>query len=240
MQVLTFTLKQIRALFVCGLFAMVSHVVWLCYPLLFSQAESIPDLSVLRELKIVIDPGHGGIDNGATRHNTIEKELNLAIALKTAEMLNQAGAVTILTRSEDVDYYTKGKGGKRNDLMKRIEIITASQPRMFISIHANAIPGSKWTGAQVFYNPRVPDNKLLAQALQEQLHKFPPGNHRQAKEDLNIFLLKALDIPGVLVETGYISNPTEAANLKQPQYQQELAQAIVNGLAIYLQRQATN
>lgn len=238
MRILLIKQKNIRLIFFCSIFVIVTHVFSSYYPTLSKARISDADLSVLKGVCIAIDPGHGGIDDGASRNRVIEKELNLAIGLKLANVLNEAGATVVLTRDNDVDYYTKGKGGKRNDLLKRVEIIQNANPRLYVSIHANAIAGSQWSGSQVFFSPHIAENKLLAETVQEALRNFPPGNRRQAKQDLDILLLNRTDIPGILIETGYISNKGEAAQLVNPQYQQEMVEMIARALAYHLRNNA--
>ncbi|EGO65313.1 N-acetylmuramoyl-L-alanine amidase [Acetonema longum] len=210
------------------------------FPFLAGDIVDVRELTALNGACIVIDPGHGGFDAGASRQKHIEKEINLAISLKLAEIVSKAGAHVVMTRESDIDYYerSKGKGGKRRDIERRIDIINGARGNVYISIHANAIPASRWTGAQVFYNPALPESKFLAEAMQEALKDFPPGNKRQAKQDLNILLLNRTTIPGVLIETGYLSNPQEAKHLSDPNYQQNMAYQIAKGLAYYFSRNA--
>jgi N-acetylmuramoyl-L-alanine amidase len=192
------------------------------------------DLAVLAGVAVAVDPGHGGVDSGAKYYGIVEKELTMDIAAKLAETLRQSGATVVLTRETDIDYYTRGKGGKRSDLKKRTEIINASGAAVFVSIHANAIRGGRWFGAEVYYNPACEESKLLAQTMQRALRDFPPGNKRQAKEDSDILVLKDTTIPGVLVETGFLSNPREAAMLADPAYQQKMAGQIARALAYHI------
>lgn len=196
------------------------------------------DLGVLAGKTIVVDAGHGGIDDGAKWNGVREKEVNLEIARKLAQELQDQKCNVVMTRDGDIDYYTRGKGGKRKDLLKRVEIIESAQADYFISIHLNAIRGSNWMGAQVFYSTRVPESEILAKTIQQAMADFPPGNKRQVQKDLDIIVLNATSIPGVLVEAGFISNPREAALLKKEQYQQKMAQAIVKALAYHIQQNA--
>jgi len=198
------------------------------------------DLSLLSGHRIVLDAGHGGIDSGACANQVIEKEITLAIVLKLADILQNNGAIVAFTRETDLDYYTRGKGGKRNDLLKRIEIMENSTSEIFISVHCNAFRDAKFTGAQVFYNPKVMQNKIVAETLQRALKEFPEGNKRQAKEDLHILLLNSINhIPGVLIETGYLTNKQEATLLANDGYQQKLAEQIAKGLAYYFRQDVT-
>ncbi|MDT8902648.1 N-acetylmuramoyl-L-alanine amidase [Anaeroselena agilis] len=191
------------------------------------------DLAALAGRVVAIDPGHGGVDSGAKYHGLVEKELTLAISLRLAETLRQNGATVVLTREADIDYYTRGKGGKRSDLCRRVEMINSSGAAVFVSIHTNAIRGGRWSGAEVYYCPGKDENKMLAETMQQALKNFPPGNKRQAKEDSRILVLKDTTIPGVLVETGFLSNPGEAALLADPAYQQKLAGQIARALAYH-------
>ncbi|WP_017531212.1 MULTISPECIES: N-acetylmuramoyl-L-alanine amidase [Pelosinus] len=196
------------------------------------------DMSVLAGHTIAIDPGHGGIDSGANANNVDEKEITLTISTKLASLLQQYGAKVILTREADVDYYTKGKGGKRNDLLERAKIINHSGAELYVSIHCNAYRGASLSGAQVFYNPKFEMNKALATRLQHVLKEFPPGNKRQVKEDLHILLLNEINIPGVLVEAGYLTNKEEASLLADDHYQQKMVENIAKALAYHFYKNA--
>lgn len=190
------------------------------------------DISILNGQTIVIDAGHGGVDGGCTGHGLREKDITLAVALKLAAMLRQAGANVVLTRTCDCDYYSLG-GGKRGDLLHRAALINQSGAAVFISIHANAMRDSRWFGAQVFYNPQQQENRQLAEAVQQALRDFPPGNKRRVKQDSDILLLKKTNIPGVLAEIGFLSNPREAALLADGQYQERIAAALLRALAYH-------
>lgn len=196
------------------------------------------DLSSLSGKCVAIDPGHGGIDGGAGGNGVTEKDITLAIAAKLAEILQANQANVVMTRDSDIDYYTRGKGGKRNDLLKRVDIIEGSGANAFVSIHCNAIKGAELSGAQVFYSPRLEESKLLAEVMQRALKNFPPGNKRQAKQDSHILLLNATNIPGVLVETGYLTNKREAAMLSDGAYQTQIAEYIAKALAYHFSQNA--
>lgn len=223
--------KMLYRTFAWGVAALVLN--WLTFVYFtFSDVDNA-NLDVLQGKSIVIDPGHGGIDSGASANGVIEKEITLLVARKLEKILLEHGAAVILTRSTDIDYYTRGKGGKRNDLLKRVEMINASGANLFISIHCNAIRDASLFGTQVFYHTRLAENKQLAEILQQALKNFPAGNRRQAKQDLNILVLNATNIPGVLVETGYITNKNEAIQLADDSYQEQLAVQIAKALAYH-------
>lgn len=227
----TIRLKILYRTFLWSVVAIVINWLTLTY-LAFDDIDNA-NLGVLQGKSIVLDPGHGGIDSGASANGVIEKAITLSIAEKLKKILIEQGATVFLTRESDVDYYTRGKGGKRHDLLKRVEMINGAGAQLFVSIHCNAIRGASLFGAQVFYNPKYPDNKQLAEIMQQALRKFPDGNKRQTKQDLHILLLNATTIPGVLVETGYVTNKSEAAQLAEERYQQQLALQIAKALAYH-------
>lgn len=194
------------------------------------------DLSGIQGRTVIIDAGHGGIDSGARYNSLLEKDITLALSMKLGEILTEQGASVLYTREGDIDYYTKGKGGKRNDLLKRIELINQSRADAFVSIHCNAAKVAQWSGSQVFYNPKLEANRLIAENMQTLLKNFPPNNKRLAKQDLKILILNSAEIPGVLVETGYLSNRNEATLLSDTQYQKEMALQIAKSLSHYFKQ----
>ncbi len=197
------------------------------------------DLNLLAGHICVLDPGHGGVDSGATANGIVEKTVTLEIAKKVKEILTSHGATVIMTREQDIDYYTKGKGGKRSDLDKRIEMINNANAELFVSIHLNAINNADLKGAQVFFGGKSGESKALAGIMQEAFKSFPPGNHRQALQDLDILVLNATDIPGVLVECGYVTNKAEAEKLLTTEYQQKIAWQIAKGLAYHFSQKVS-
>jgi len=222
---------NLKILFMCSIAVVVLNFLSLRY--LANEDIRDVDMSMLTGHSIVIDPGHGGIDSGASSNNVIEKEITLAISRKLGDILLNHGAIVTFTRESDIDYYTRGKGGKRKDLLTRIQIIENSGAEIFISVHCNAFRGINLSGAQVFYSPKFAQNKILAEQLQQVLTEFPHGNKRQAKEDLHILILNGTKKPGVLIETGYVTNQKEATLLADNSYQQKLVEQIARGLAYH-------
>jgi N-acetylmuramoyl-L-alanine amidase len=182
----------------------------------------------------MLDAGHGGIDSGAEHNGITEKAVNLKMSRLVGERLAKAGAQVSFTREDDIDYYTKGKGGKRSDLLKRVEIINSSGADLFISLHCNAAPDSRWRGAQVYYNPSCIDNQDLAVYMQNSLLAFDRENRRREKKDSEILILKNADRTGILIELGFLTNKDDAAVLKDEAKLAEIAAHIVDGVREYL------
>lgn len=189
------------------------------------------------KITIVVDPGHGGRDPGKVGVNgALEKDINLGIALKLKDILEQNDINVIMTRTEDVGLYEETDSNKkRADLNKRIEIINSSNALFAVSIHQNSFTLESVKGAQVFYHTQSEEGKKLATIIQEQIKGYiKDGNHRNPKSDSNYYLLKHTTCPLVIVECGYLSNRTEAALLVDEEYQKKMAWAIHLGIMEYI------
>ena len=196
---------------------------------------------------VVIDAGHGGEDGGAVGNNGIyEKDLNLKIALFLDEWLRAEGIETLLTRSEDILLYDKSSnylGQKKvQDLAARRKIAEQYQNAIFVSIHMNAFPESKYSGLQVYYSQNDPSSKDLAANIQNLTRDLlQPQNTRKIKSaGENIYLLDRLRCPAVLIECGFLSNPQECAKLSQEDYQKKLAFSIYLSIVNYLNDTSKN
>jgi len=185
---------------------------------------------------IVIDPGHGGFDPGKLGiHGAHEKDINLAIALKLQAYLEQSGAFVVMTRTSDEGLNEEGDNNKkRSDMRRRKELINSSEGDILISIHQNSFSESKYKGAQVFYHGHSKEGERLAKSIQKQLREFvDPTNKREAKANTDYYVLKTTNIPAVIVECGFLTNPEEEANLNNEIYQEKIAWAIYLGIVEY-------
>lgn len=188
----------------------------------------------LDNFTIVIDAGHGGWDPGKTGKNGLnEKDINLDIAQKTADFLEEAGADVYITRTSDS---ALGEN-KRSDMKKRIDIIENSKADIMISIHQNSYPSEKAKGAQVFYFRKSENGHLLADCIQKSLIQcLDEKNTRTAKENNNYYVLKNTDIPSVIIECGFLSNPEEERLLNTEEYRLKTAWAIFDGILTYFEK----
>lgn len=187
---------------------------------------------------IVIDPGHGGEDPGASENDIIEKHLNLDVSLKLNSFLTGAGYNTILTRTEDKLLYKQGEENRKKffDLRNREEIANTYENSLFVSIHMNKFPASYCKGLQTFYSENNPESKIIANSVQENIRLLQTDNKRAIKSgNQTIYLLEKLQMPAVLIECGFISNPEEAKLLINEDYQKALALSIYCGIAEYLE-----
>ncbi len=180
--------------------------------------------------QIILDAGHGGVDGGAVGvNNVVEKEINLSITLKLAELLRLNGFDVILTRNSDDSIHDPTETGiarqKRSDMYNRLKIIEEHSNALFVSIHQNKFSDPSSKGAQIFYSPNHEASQKLAQILQNQFREnLQPDNSREIKvSDEGLFLLWNAEIPAVLVECGFISNQNECEQLCDESYQEKIA-----------------
>ncbi len=182
------------------------------------------------EVVIIVDPGHGGEDPGKVGINDVlEKDLNLQIAKKVKKLLEEAGIKIVMTRTND-----KVPDAKKEDLNQRVQLINETKPKLALCIHQNSYPDAKIKGAQVFYHTITPEAEDVASIVQEQLRTVDPTNTRQIKENDTYFMLKNSQVPTIIVECGFLTNPDEAAKLTQEEYQDQIAQAICEGVVKWL------
>lgn len=186
---------------------------------------------------VFIDAGHGGRDPGAVGGSgKLEKDINLAIAMRLKRLVEGGGGIAILTRDDDYGLYSPdAPNKKREDLQARKRMADESQSSINIIIHLNSFPQSKYYGAQTFYYSQSEDSKRLATIMQQELRRvLNEGNNRQPKPDSEIYLLKNTQSPTVLIECGFLSNPTEEQLLDTEIYQEKVAWAIYLGILRYL------
>lgn len=189
-----------------------------------------------RSLTVILDPGHGGKDGGASSASGIvEKEVVLSVSQKVEDYLKMQGINVILTRDGDYDLASPdAKPRKTEDLSKRVQIMNNQENGIVVSIHANAIGNSAWSGAQTFYDPKRLENKQLATAIMNSMKNNLETTTREAKSISSLFILKNSNVPSTLVEIGFLSNPEEAEKLNTESYQNEIAYAIYEGILYYL------
>mgnify|MGYP001043886351 CR=1 FL=1 len=189
---------------------------------------------------IVLDAGHGGLDSGAVGGNgTLEKDVNLSIVRILRDMLELSGFDVVLTRSEDISIYDAGVEGIRNqklsDMDNRLEIVQSYPDSIFLCIHQNNYTDPQYFGGQMFYNNNNPNNRTLAQIMQNKFAELQPGNDREIKlSGDELFLLKSNQNPSLMIECGFLSNPDEEARLSTWEYQQQVAFTIFGGVMEYI------
>lgn len=200
------------------------------WPRLMQQQEEETLALALLGRVIVVDAGHGGFDPGAIGvGGVMEKDVNLAISRRVADLLRQVGANVVETRTAD----TALADTKTADIHRRVEIAEEAGAELFITVQANSIADGRWRGAQVFFANGSEQGEGLAITIQESLAAVLKNTDRKAKPIDNIYVVNSLAIPSVVVECGFLSNADEEALLADAHYQQLAAYAIFLGVVGY-------
>ncbi len=186
---------------------------------------------------VVIDAGHGGADPGKVSvDGSLEKDINLQIALKLQKFLQMQDIDAVLTRESDAGLYDEDASNKKvQDMKNRVAIIEERQPALTVSIHQNSYHEEYVHGAQVFYYANSDKSKELAERIQQVMAlELDRDNARQAKANDSYYLLKKTSSPIVIVECGFLSNYEEAQKLSSELYQEQVAWAIHMAILQYL------
>ncbi|MDA8221055.1 MULTISPECIES: N-acetylmuramoyl-L-alanine amidase [Desulfosporosinus] len=187
---------------------------------------------LLAGLTIVVDPGHGGPDPGASgASGTYEKNNTLPVGLNLAALLRSAGAHVVLTRSTDVSP-AEGAYSERADLEARTKIANDLNADLFVSLHNDSFSNPAASGTTTYYsslNPVADQSLSLAQNIQGELIKSIGLTNRGVKNS-PFYVVKNTKMPAVLIELGFLSNPTEENLLSSPEFQKTAAQGIYRGI----------
>ncbi|MCX8129090.1 MAG: N-acetylmuramoyl-L-alanine amidase [Clostridia bacterium] len=191
---------------------------------------------------IIIDPGHGGVDGGTTDYSVFfEKDINLNIAQKLKEELVSENAIVELTRDGDYsldDRNNSSTSRHKRDLISRVSQFNSGKYDIFISLHVNRSSNKKAIGPIILYSAKIPSTELLAGCMQDSLNEYIKKalgvsvRHNAVRSDY--YILVNSNIPGVIVETGFISNPKEKLLLMNEGNQSKLVKYIKYGIKDYL------
>lgn len=170
---------------------------------------------------IVIDPGHGGKDPGATGGGVQEKAVVLNIAKKIGAFLEAKGCTVMLTRETDVFV----------ELSDRARMANAAKADLYVSVHCNSVEGNaRATGMEVYHYTRASEaSKHAARAIYDKLLPVSGLRGRGVKSK-DLAVLRETVMPAVLVELGFISNDSDRAKLTNFAWQDDAAKAISDGI----------
>lgn len=178
---------------------------------------------------IVIDPGHGGSDRGAVRDGVSEAALNLDMAHRLRDVLVARGWQVILTHSTDVDVYGPDASA-HDELQARDDIANNAGARLLISIHSNAFINDGPSGTTTYY-AKAEDLALARDVQSELAARLGVKNDGIIKSHFYVPLHAKM--PAVLVETAFLSNPSDFRKLRDPQWRELVAQSLADAIAEY-------
>jgi N-acetylmuramoyl-L-alanine amidase len=170
---------------------------------------------------VILDPGHGDHDRGAGIGYVYEKHLALDTARRVEQILRKQGIRVIMTRSRDVFIPLQGRSAMGNRYGNAI----------FVSVHYNYSRGSGGSGVETFYH--FNQGYTLAAYIQAYLVQRTGMNHRGVKHANFHVIRKTTRNPAVLVECGFVSNPTERARMMTGQFRARIAEGIAQGIIAY-------
>ncbi len=176
-------------------------------------------------ISVIIDPGHGGKDPGAIGIGGLqEKDVILPISIRVAQILQQNGVQAVLTRNSDFFVSLQG----------RVDLAEQRNADLFVSIHANSVGLSRpdVSGLEVYY---YSSGANLAQTVRSSILSSVNVRDRGVRK-ARFYVLRKSSMPAILVETGYVTGREDAAKLASPQYREQMAQGIANGILSYIKR----
>lgn len=194
-----------------------------------TSPTTAPSSGTLKGKIIVVDPGHGGSNPGATANNTKESDNNLAVGLKLRDKLVQAGATVIMTRDTDRTVAPEGSS-LGEELAARVNLAESNHADIFVSIHSNDNPDTSIAGAMTFY----PSGKssALASKIQDSLITATNATNK-GTSPATFYVLRNAAMPSTLIEMGFVSNQNEATLLNNDAYRTKISQGIFNGILKY-------
>ena len=180
------------------------------------------------KFKVVLDPGHGGLDVGAVGVGGLkESDVVLDVSRVVRKLLLEKGIDVVMTRSREVSL----------DLSPRVDLANRSSADIFVSIHANASRGKRKeiNGLETFYYTGW-RGRLLAEKIQTEILKVSPGSPDRGVRRGRYFVIKKTNMPAVLVEIGFLTGRLDARRLEKKIHRQRIAYAIAKGIIEYLKR----
>ncbi len=194
----------------------------------------------LPPITVVIDAGHGGSDNGAVAADAKEKDINLALALKVKQLSPEYQINVVLTRQ--TDELAGGKSDIRASLEYRVEMAREKKADLFVSLHVNSAAGGQPNhGFSAFVSPdnaHLAASQKLGSALLEVLKTTYAADDILHQPTQGVYILSKTPMPAVLLECGYIDNPTDLAFIRDSENQEKVARDILQGIQRYRDAQA--
>ena len=217
-----------------GAFLLVLCIIIFCFCLGKQRVATAASSQPLMGRIIAVDAGHGGSDPGAVGvSGSEEKTINLQLALLLQKELERYGATVVMTRTEDMCY----SDVKKEDLDARADLVSDHEGEILLSMQCNADPDPRCCGAQVFYHPQSEQGEKLAKAIQKAvLHDTDQLKEREAQSLNGPYLMKAVAVPVVIVEAGFLSHSEEETMLLDEDYQKKIAAAVCRGVVNYYEK----
>ncbi|SEG34898.1 N-acetylmuramoyl-L-alanine amidase [Paenibacillus sp. UNC499MF] len=186
---------------------------------------------------VLIDVGHGGIDGGAVHGSLLEKDINLAVAKQTYQLLTKAGYRVVLNRDKDYalsddNKWLNNRSRHIRDLAQRMQMANDLKPKLLISLHVNSSFVRSKKGPYVLHQNNA-GSLFLATQIQERLNALSGTRHLPI-HGKTYYLLKRAQSPAVIVEVGFITNAEDRTRMTSDEGRQKIAAAIRDAVAAYI------
>lgn len=188
----------------------------------------------LNDKNIVLDAGHGGVDSGAQINGITEKDITIKVVRQIEKILQKEKISVVLTRNEDSGIIPKEKmslTAQLANLNQRKDFALQQRGSIFLSIHVNSYPSKEASGAIVYYQNKNRYYNNLAISVQKELNKL--YLKKWIAKEANFVVINNTEVPSLLVEIGFLTNPTDRKYLTSSYGQEMIARAIINGLRNY-------
>lgn len=200
-------------------------------PTLITEADGLEDVIYVEPERdesgvplIVLDPGHGGMDEGCSNGEVEEKTVNLELALMLKDKLEEQGFEVLLTRTEDVEM----------SLVERVQFATEVNADMLISIHQNASEYPSAEGIETwYYEGGNGENKRLASLVQNYIIHNTDTKSRGIQLTEDLYIIRECGIPACLVETGFLSNENDMKKLMSEEYREKIVKGLADAVWYY-------
>ena len=176
-----------------------------------------------QEIVVVLDPGHGGVDEGCSKNGVPEKDINLEIANAVRDRLHEMGYQVVVTRDGDQTRTTE----------ERVQQANALDADLYVSIHQSACELAEPEGVEVWYCDNRAENERLARLMQKYVVQFTGAAAREIGETDSLYVIREANMPSCLVETGFLTNAAERKKLTDSEYQAAIAEGIANGIDLF-------
>lgn len=190
-------------------------------PVIGPSKQPVVMAKAKKQFRVVVDAGHGGKDQGASRAGVLEKDLNLSVALKLKKALEARGIKVYMTRWTD----------KYLQLKQITDITNKIQPDAFVSVHHNASTNPAISGIETYFYTYK--SKPFANKVHAQMTSHSERGQRGVRR-AKFYVIHHTNVPAILCEIGYVSNTKERNILKTPASQAKTAEAIANGVVQFL------
>lgn len=197
--------------------------------------RDLSEITGMKGRRIAIDPGHGGSDSGAIGPTGImEKSVTMRVSRELKRLLEAEGAQVVLTRTGDTEVSEKGAAATSvEELQARCDVANKANADIFLSIHADAFTNREVKGTTAYYYEKgTKQSRLLADSVRTALIDSI-GTVDRGTQTCNFYVVKHTDMPAILVEISFISNPDEEKMMNSEAGVKKIARGIADGIADY-------